>query len=179
MIFKQKIIRKKIFFFATAIAVAIVVADRLSKDMIIAALASNSPTANGDYGKFDISRLLSIVLVWNRGGSFGVFANVRFIPAFLLVSALLTSALLIFLLWNSQSIGDGLYMSLILGGALGNALDRILYGAVVDFIDIHLGQYHWPSFNLADSSIFCGAVLYLINDCLLTRKKRRNNSIPN
>jgi signal peptidase II len=53
---------------------------------------------------------------------------------------------------------------MILGGALGNAWDRIYYGAVIDFIDFHLFKYHWPSFNVADSAIFIGTLLYLLND---------------
>jgi signal peptidase II len=62
--------------------------------------------------------------------------------------------------------------SLILGGALGNLLDRFMYGAVVDFIDFHVNLYHWPTFNLADSFICIGAFIYLLS---FTNKKKGKN----
>ncbi len=61
-------------------------------------------------------------------------------------------------------------LALILGGALGNAHDRIVYGSVVDFIEVHIFNYHWPDFNLADSSIVIGACLLFL-DSLLPRPK--------
>ena len=61
-------------------------------------------------------------------------------------------------------------LALILGGALGNAHDRILYGSVVDFIEVHIFSYHWPDFNVADSSIVTGACLLFL-DSLLPRKR--------
>jgi signal peptidase II len=60
-------------------------------------------------------------------------------------------------------------LSLILGGAIGNVIDRVLFGAVIDFLDFHLGGYHWPAFNVADSAITCGAAL-LIWDGLRKQK---------
>jgi signal peptidase II len=175
MNFKQKILQKKIFIIGLAITLVILVMDQISKNAVIEALGKSYVKNNGNYDKFDVSRLISVVLVWNRGGSFGLFSNVKFISALLLILSLLTSAALIFHLWSSSSIYDGLYVPLIAGGALGNALDRILYGAVVDFIDIHIGPHHWPSFNLADSSILCGLVLYMVNEYLLDRKNHKNN----
>jgi signal peptidase II len=63
-----------------------------------------------------------------------------------------------------------LALALVLGGALGNLHDRILYGSVVDFIEIHIFSYHWPDFNIADSSIVTGACLLLL-DSLIPQKK--------
>ncbi len=64
-------------------------------------------------------------------------------------------------------------LALILGGALGNVHDRIVYGSVVDFIEVHIFSYHWPDFNLADSSIVIGACLLFL-DSLLPRSKARS-----
>jgi signal peptidase II len=61
-------------------------------------------------------------------------------------------------------------LSLILGGAIGNVIDRVLYGAVVDFLDFHAYGYHWPAFNVADMGISCGAVL-LIWEALTTKSR--------
>lgn len=60
-------------------------------------------------------------------------------------------------------------LSLIIGGAIGNLIDRILFGHVIDFLDLYYGQWHWPAFNIADSAIFIGVVLMLL-DAFLTRK---------
>ena len=55
-------------------------------------------------------------------------------------------------------------LSLILGGALGNVIDRILYGYVIDFLDVHVGSWHWPAFNVADSAICVGAALFVLDE---------------
>ncbi|NDA03405.1 MAG: hypothetical protein EBY97_08250, partial [Burkholderiaceae bacterium] len=65
-----------------------------------------------------------------------------------------------------------LALSLILGGAIGNVLDRLLYGAVVDFIDVHYDGWHWPAFNVADSAISIGATLIVINEIRRAIKDR-------
>ena len=81
---------------------------------------------------------------------------------FFTVLGLAASAYILWLL--RKSLGDKMLcwaLSLILGGALGNVLDRIMYGAVVDFIDLHYANWHWPAFNLADSAICIGAALII------------------
>lgn len=55
-------------------------------------------------------------------------------------------------------------LALILGGAVGNVIDRILYGHVIDFLDVHFGGWHWPAFNIADSAIFIGAGLFILDE---------------
>ena len=65
---------------------------------------------------------------------------------------------------NTQDRPFCIALALILGGAIGNVLDRLLYGAVVDFIDVHYQGWHWPAFNLADSAISIGATLIVINE---------------
>ena len=67
----------------------------------------------------------------------------------------------------------GLALSLVLGGAVGNVIDRITLGYVVDFIDVHYAGWHWPAFNIADSAITCGIVLLIIDTLLLSLRERR------
>jgi signal peptidase II len=74
----------------------------------------------------------------------------------------------LFIIWNLQRhSAERLFcwaLALILGGAVGNVIDRILYGHVIDFLDVHVAGWHWPAFNLADSAICLGAVLFVIDE---------------
>ena len=101
--------------------------------------------------------------VWNSGVSFGLFQNSGEIGRYgFTIFALLISSWLIyssFKLPRYSSLG----FILIASGAIGNAIDRIIYGKVVDFIDFHIADLHWPAFNLADTIIFIGAVLFIYN----------------
>jgi signal peptidase II len=81
-----------------------------------------------------------------------------------MVVGLVASALMIYLM--RQTRGRALFslsLALILGGALGNVIDRALYGHVIDFLDFHLAGWHWPAFNVADSGITVGAVLLVLD----------------
>jgi len=101
----------------------------------------------------------------NRGAAFGLFADSDSpaVRALLIAFSLAALALVFYLLWlgvSSRWTGWGL--GLILGGALGNLLDRVRAGRVVDFLDFHLAGYHWPAFNLADSAVVIGALLLMV-----------------
>ncbi len=109
-----------------------------------------------------------VILVHNQnpGIAFGVFSesNSHWLKPLLLLSSALAIALLIWLLVGGR-IGGWLAqcgIALILGGAAGNALDRLIQGGVTDFLEVHLGSYVWPAFNVADSAISVGAALVLI-----------------
>jgi signal peptidase II len=110
----------------------------------------------------------------NRGAAFGLFADATS-PAtqiFLIAFSLAALALVGWLLWRgpgSRLAGWGL--GLILGGALGNLVDRLHRGSVVDFLDFHLGAHHWPAFNLADSAIVLGAGALMVE--ILWRRRER------
>ncbi len=100
---------------------------------------------------------LNLVNVRNTGAAFGLFQNLGN-TIFIGISLV---AILIILSLIIRSKEDSIALSLILGGALGNLTDRLRLGYVVDFIDLHLGRYHWPAFNLADSALSLGMVLLL------------------
>jgi len=110
---------------------------------------------------------LSISLAWNNGISFGLFSSENssiFLP-FLTIIILL---LLCYYFMQKKGECDLIYPSLaiIIGGAMGNFADRIYYGAVVDYIDIYYKQYHFPTFNLADTYIFIGALCLFFFDVM-------------
>ena len=107
--------------------------------------------------------ILNLVPVWNSGISFGFFQGSGEIGRYgFTIFAVLVSIWLIsssFKLPRYSSLG----FILIASGAIGNAIDRIIYGKVVDFIDFYIEDLHWPAFNLADTVIFIGAGLFLFN----------------
>lgn len=120
-----------------------------------------------------LNSFLNIVLVQNRGVSFGLFsAAPDWLPWALAVFALLISAALAIWLWQTDSLLLASALGLVIGGALGNVVDRIRYGTVVDFLDFHLAAFHWPAFNVADSAITIGVGLLLL-DALKSPAKRR------
>jgi len=121
-----------------------------------------------------IPRVLRITHWTNAGAAFSLFDNtasphlVRWVLiGFSLVAAL--AVLIAMVLLGDRFTLTTVALALILAGALGNAHDRILYGSVVDFIEVHIFAYHWPDFNVADSSIVTGACLLLL-DSMLPKK---------
>ena len=115
--------------------------------------------------------LLDIVMAWNRGVSFGMFNQESAWNAPLLsLLALGISAFLLKWLWKSEGRWVPLAIGLIVGGALGNVLDRVRFGAVADFLYFHIDAYYWPAFNIADSGISIGAVM-LVWDSLFSGKE--------
>ncbi len=113
----------------------------------------------------------NIVLTWNNGISFGFFNNENKINA--LVISLIATAIIIFLirlLSKIETKEPAIGLGLIVGGAIGNVIDRSIHGAVMDFLDVHINVYHWPAFNIADSCITVGAIILVI-DSLFSRRQ--------
>lgn len=105
----------------------------------------------------------SLVLTYNPGAAFSFLASASgWQRYFFVVIALAVSALLVWMIVkNQQDRFLCLALALVLGGAIGNVIDRIAIGAVVDFVLLHWRQYHWPAFNVADSCITIGAALLI------------------
>ena len=109
----------------------------------------------------EINEYLNFVPVWNEGITFGLLSNIVNINFFMII---ITTIIILFLfLWfiKTKKINLNISLTFIISGALGNLFDRFNHQAVVDFIDIHIGKYHWPAFNLADSCITIGAFIYI------------------
>tara|TARA_B100000287_G_scaffold431202_1_gene488001 strand:+ start:888 stop:1367 length:480 start_codon:yes stop_codon:yes gene_type:complete len=102
---------------------------------------------------------LNLVYVENQGISFGILSELN-ISFYLGIISTLVSFYIFYLIKKSDKSSEKIALSLILGGAIGNGIDRIKVGYVIDFIDVHVGELHWPVFNFADSFITVGGVLY-------------------
>lgn len=117
------------------------------------------PMALGQRG-VEVTPFFNLVLVWNYGISFGMLSEHG--DAVRLGLIAVTIAIIVGLCLWLRRVSDRYTASaigLVLGGAVGNLLDRFRYGAVVDFLDFHWGPYHWPAFNVADSAIVVGVAL--------------------
>ncbi len=147
------------------VALATLVLDQLGKWAALAGLDPADPPLH-------VTPFFNLVLVWNRGVSFGMF-NSGGASAPWLLSGLALAVVVGLVVWlrRSDQLLTGLGLGLVIGGALGNVIDRIRFGAVVDFLDFHLASYHWPAFNLADAGICVGAVLMLA-DGLFARRRQ-------
>jgi signal peptidase II len=110
-----------------------------------------------------IPGFLNLVHVRNKGAAFGLLADwsAEFAWLFFVMAAVLVLVVLGYLLWQlpDDQWPSALGYGLILTGALGNLIDRIRFGEVVDFIDVYYGRYHWPAFNVADSMVCVGAAI--------------------
>lgn len=148
-----------------AVAALLVLVDQLTKWWIRDLLASAPPVV-------EVAPFFNLVLVWNRGISFGLL-NADSDAGPWLFSAIGGAVSLGLLFWLSRLTRRWMAVAvgLVLGGALGNVIDRLRFRAVVDFLDFHAAGYHWPAFNLADAGISVGIVLLAI-DALLRPWKR-------
>ncbi len=116
-----------------------------------------------------LAPFLNIVLVMNPGVSFGMFGSApQWVGWALVVFALAIAAALSIWLRDVTERLLAAGLGLVVGGAVGNVVDRVRFGAVVDFLDLHWGDFHWPAFNVADSAIAVGVAL-LVLDALKTR----------
>ena len=140
--------------FGLLLAAITVVLDQFTKALVLAFLEP--------YQAVEWAPFLSCVLVFNTGISFGLFAGETALLRRVLIGlALAVSVLLTSWLYKEKRLRVASALGLILGGAIGNVVDRIFRHAVVDFLDLHIGGWHWPAFNLADSAITVGVVLYV------------------
>jgi len=158
--------KKKLFLHGIFIATLVAFLDLLSKRMIFAILEQQAST-NPEIKIFDF---FSLVHVWNRGVSFGMFNYLQ--NSHIIFSLLQGGIAMVLAVWlyRVEHKHFAYSLGLIIGGAIGNVVDRIKNGAVADFLDFHIGIYHWPAFNLADSCVFIG-VMILIFDEIFFRKK--------
>lgn len=132
-------------------AALVLAADQASKWWIVSCLKST----------LVIAPFFNLVFVQNRGVSFGIFSNGVPPLALVFLAIAVTSALILFVCRRAVSYYR-LPAAMIIGGAIGNITDRIRYGSVVDFLDFHLYQYHWPAFNIADSAVVIGVGILLL-----------------
>lgn len=149
--------------------------DQISKHAIIYIYNVDSSQLNAQFMS-KINSFLNFHLVWNKGFAFGFFQNdVSMINNFYMLFMII----LIFILFiYAVIINKKSYyfcFSLIIGGAFGNLIDRYLYQAVLDFIDLHYMNYHWYVFNIADITISLGCILIILLELFFEKKQNENN----
>ena len=144
-----------------AVAGVVVVLDQLTKWAILSWLDR----------AIALTPFFNLVVVWNRGVSFGMFDSAGALGPWVL-SALALAVVIALLVWlrRVEHPLTGSALGLIIGGAMGNLIDRVRFGAVVDFLDFHALGWHWPAINVADSAICVGAVLLLVDGLLMPRR---------
>lgn len=151
---------------AMGLVVLTLIADQVSKELLLRYLLKIGTVVQVLDGFF------RLVIVWNPGVSFGFLGGDKALPPWTLSLVAIVVCVGLFV-WlrrvDRPLIGWGI--GLVIGGAIGNVIDRARWGAVFDFADFHVGQWHWPAFNVADSAIVVGVGLMLV-DSLLGEKKR-------
>ena len=148
------------------LALVVLIADQMTKWWAQMSLPMAQPIKVTDF--------LNWFLIYNLGAAFSFLSQAGgWQRWFFTVIGIVAAIVIIWLLQkNTHDRPFCLALSLILGGAIGNVIDRLLYGAVVDFIDVHYDGWHWPAFNIADSAISIGATLIVINEIRRAIKDR-------
>lgn len=142
------------FKYVFLISLIIIVLDQITKHLVLKYM--------NPFESIEVFPFLHIVSVRNTGGAFGMFKSVG---STLFIAASIMA--IIFVIWLLIRTKEGYFgLSLILGGAIGNLIDRLRYGWVMDFIDFSIGKFHWPAFNVADSALTIGVIVVLLSSQL-------------
>ena len=145
------------------LSVVVIVLDQIAKNVI---------TANFQYGESKyVLPFFNLVLAYNKGAAFSFLANASGWQRefFIVITVVITIVLLWMMRQNQRNTLLCTALALVIGGAIGNLYDRVVYGHVIDFVQWHVAGYYWPAFNIADSAICIGAGL-LIWDSFRTPK---------
>jgi len=154
---KKNLFLKKENIFIFLIILFCVLLDRYTKNEVIINFSENV---------FFINNFINIDLIWNTGIGFG-FLSTESSLFYNLVSALVGVVIVILCYFTIISkVADKLIYAIIIGGAIGNFYDRLIFNAVPDFIDLHYDRYHWFTFNVADIFITLGIIIFLTNEFL-------------
>ncbi len=156
----QFFLSKKLFFCGLTIATIVATLDLYSKKIVFSFLDN----LNYEHPEFSVTGFFNLVKVWNKGVSFGMFNNLADGKYIILAVNLSILTILLVWLYRNKIVYLTWALAMIIGGALGNIIDRIMNHAVADFLDFYIDKYHWPAFNLADSAVFLGVVLLLLEN---------------
>lgn len=149
-----------IFFFIIALVFAI---DRASKIYII------NFFLNEQINIYYLNKFINLVLIWNSGIAFGLFESENFSYHFISFLIFLVISFFFIVFFKSKKQSEKIFLSFLIGGALGNFYDRLVYSAVPDFIDLHYMNYHWFVFNVSDIIITISILMYIINDLIVKK----------
>ena len=133
------------------ISILVIILDIITKAIIVNKVAYNEI--------INVIPFINIVHIKNRGAAFGMFAGLG--NVFFVIVSIIAVLFILYYLKSVQKRLEIISLSLVLGGAVGNLIDRVRFGEVTDFIDIYVNNWHWPSFNVADSALTVGIILFL------------------
>ncbi|PLK47637.1 signal peptidase II [Uliginosibacterium sp. TH139] len=154
------------------LALAVIGLDQWSKLAVLAHFA--------EYESLPVTGFFNLVLVYNPGAAFSFLAGhdgwQRWF--FVTLAAVICSWLLRLIWLHRTEILQPAAFALVVGGAIGNVIDRLAHGKVVDFLDFYLGSYHWPAFNLADSAICLGVALMILAQLRESRRENQQKAKP-
>lgn len=139
------------------LALVILVIDQLTKIYIVGSVM-DPPRV------IEVTGFFNLVMAWNYGVSFGLFNEPGTQRWMLIVLSLAVSVALAVWMARESAPATRLALASIIGGAIGNVIDRFRWGAVADFLDFHAFGYHWPAFNVADAAIVVGAAVLVLNN---------------
>lgn len=160
-----------------SIIFGIILLDQIVKSLLLYLITGTVPVSGNAWGIVGYPYLMAhifdwfnIVFTWNPGTSFSLLRSLGEGAPWIIVGAtgVICAMLIYYTFWRAGK-NERLPLCFIIGGAVGNLIDRVRFGAVIDFIDWHIGNIHWPAFNIADMFIVIGVALYIIN--LTFRKK--------
>ena len=156
---KNKTFKKENFYFLLIISV-IFFLDRYSKFEILRNFSDNS---------FYVNDFLNLYLIWNTGIGFGLLSFDTNLIYNLITTLIGLLIIILIMIGIKSEFSEKIIFSIIVGGALGNFYDRIVFNAVPDFIDLHYGNFHWFTFNVADIFITIGVIAFLIKGFFLKK----------
>lgn len=156
--------------FGLTVAIVVLILDQITKWYVLEQVM-RTPRI------IEITGFFNIVMVWNPGISFGFLGGGGPWQPWLLAAfgTILAGGLVIWMYVSGMERLASLGVGLIVGGALGNVIDRLRFGAVFDFLDVHAGGWHWPAFNVADAAITLGVVALIVDAVLNERREKRIN----
>ncbi|QKX01453.1 signal peptidase II [Wolbachia endosymbiont of Cruorifilaria tuberocauda] len=125
----------------------------------------------------EVTSFMKLVEIWNSGISFGMFSTLPYSDFFFSIFSISIISILTYLIHKSNDKLTYFSLSLMVSGAIGNVADRIYWGAVYDFICFHVGNWYWPTFNLADIYITCGMFILLYRWYLHDRLISKQNNM--
>lgn len=154
-------------FLGFAIALVVVLFDQLSKYYMLNEVL-------GEQAMIEVTPFFNWVRAWNTGVSFSMFNDYGSAGAIMLsvVAGVIVIALIVWLKNERDRLAQAA-LGMVIGGAIGNVIDRVRLGAVFDFLDFHIADSHWPAFNLADSFICAGAVILIIQSIFIKKEEKQ------
>ena len=166
MIFKEYLNKK--FYINIFIILIIFLLDRLTKIIVVNLVEKNFGN------QIFSSKFLNIDLIWNQGIAFGLFSFDEILTYNILTAIIAAVILIVFIMILKNDGFKRFLLLLIMGGALGNLYDRVFFSSVPDFIDFHVGNFHWFSFNVADIFISIGVFFMILIEFIDINKLKNN-----